>query len=220
VFPTADQRGAAERSADCIVHLGGIAATLPALAWLLHRAIASQATALTASLAIYAIGLGGMLGVSLLYNAAAPGRTKMILRRLDHTMIFVMIAGTYTPFAIWALAPRVGLPLLAAVWSVASIGIAFKLARPVGHDRLFLALYLAMGWMVLVVMRPLIAVLPGAAFALLILGGAVYSLGALLQAGRPFRFQNAIWHGMVVAAALLHMGAVACLVPGRVAVFP
>jgi hemolysin III len=205
----------AERIADRIVHLAGVTAAFPSLVWLFRRAADTHAPGLTAPLVVYGLALLGMLVASTLYNAAAPGRTKTVLRRLDHAMIFVMIAGTYTPFAVWAVRPGVGLPLLVTVWTTAAVGIAFKLACPLGCDRLFLALYLGMGWMVLAVLRTLFAVLPNTALMLLFGGGVVYSLGAFLQARRGFRFQNAIWHGMVLAGAGFHMGAVACLLTDR-----
>jgi hypothetical protein len=109
-------------------------------------------------------------------------------------MIFVMIAGSYIPFIIGVLRPQLGVPLCAIVWGLAAIGIALKLLCPYGGERAFLGLYLGMGWLVLGVLRPLLMVLPGPVLLLLLLGGLVYSLGALVHARDSMPFHNALWH--------------------------
>jgi len=198
----------AEVAADCAVHIVGLSAATACIAWL----IASLGTGATArqvvAFLIYCAGLIGMLAASAAYNLASPSRAKSVLRRLDHAMIFVMIAGSYTPFALTALEPRVGTALLGAVWGVALTGVALKLACFNRIERASLALYLGMGWMVLVVIRPLITALPGAVLMLLLAGGVVYSLGALVHVRDRVPFQNAIWHAMVLVAAGLHLAAI------------
>lgn len=215
----------AELAADRAVHLIGLPAAIAATAWLVVRAATAPAgidAARVAALLVYGLGLVGMLSASAAYNLARPGRTKALLRRLDHAMIFVMIAGTYTPFALLgALGPRLGVALCSAVWALAAVGAGLKLACPCRVERASLALYLGLGWLVLVVVRPLAAALPDGALALLLAGGVSYSLGAFIHVwggggvGRRRRvpFHNAVWHVMVLAAAGLHLAAVARLVP-------
>jgi len=123
-------------------------------------------------------------------------------------MIFVMIAGSYTPFIIEVLRPQLSGPLCAIVWGLAVIGIALKLLCPYGGEHADLGLYLGMGWLVLGVARPLLMALPPAVLLLLLLGGLVYSLGAVLHACDRMPFHNALWHAMVVAAAAFHFAAV------------
>ncbi len=162
-----------------------------------------------AAASVYAAGLIGMLSASALYNLARPGPLKARLRRLDHAMIFVMIAGTYTPFALIALPPRTGIPLCVASWTVGIAGVVLKLVRPNRHGRISLFLYLGMGWMILPVLGPLAAAVPLGVLVLLLAGGVVYSLGAFVHAHGRLPFHNPVWHAMVCVAAALHLAAVA-----------
>ncbi len=204
-FPHCDP---AEAAADRAVHVVGVCAGVASVCWLI-ASVAPEATAgRLATLLVYCFGLIGMLAASAAYNLAGPGRLKAALRRLDHAMIFVMIAGTYTPFALHAVDPDVGVPLCVAAWTLAALGVALKLASPRRFDRLSLALYLGMGWMLLAVIRPLAAALPVDVLALLLGGGIVYSLGAAVHATERPRFHNAVWHAMVLIAAGLHFAAV------------
>ncbi len=120
----------AERTADRMVHLFGMLAAPVAALWLLSRAAASAGAGTILILTVYSAGLLGMLGSSAAYNLARPGRLKGRLRRLDHAMIFAMIAGSYTPFALFALAPSIGVPLCATVWALALAGMVLKLVAP------------------------------------------------------------------------------------------
>lgn len=200
----------AEERADRAVHVAGLAAALASVSWLLARVVPVGSSREIAAVSIYALGLIGMLSASAAYNLMPPGAAKSRLRRLDHSMIFVMIAGSYTPFALIALPPSTGIPLSAIVWSIAAIGVALKLLRPAtARDRVSLALYLGMGWLVLAFLRPLLASVPLRVVVLLLAGGVVYSAGALVHLRRSLRFHNAIWHAMVVLAAAIQFAAVA-----------
>lgn len=203
-----------ESAADRAVHAAGLAVAAVAVGWLLTATWPSATLTQLAAVSVYCLGLIGTLSASALYNLAPPSRLKGVLRRADHAMIFVMIAGSYTPFTIIALRPQVGLPLCGVVWGLAAIGVALKFARPPRAGPLSLALYLGMGWLVLGVIRPLAAVLPGTILMLLLAGGVVYTLGAFVHAGARVPFHNAIWHAMVAIAAALHFAAVALLFPG------
>ena len=200
-----------DRVAYGIIHLLGLAAASIAIAWLLACVGPAKTSSWTAAIVVYGFGLLGMLSASALYNITRPGRLKAILRRLDHSMIFVMIAGSYTPFAITALHPNLGFPLCAVIWAMAGVGVGLNVASARLHRRLSLALCLAMGWLVLIVFRPLLAVVPGSVLLLLLVGGIIYSLGSLVHARGRMPFHNAVWHGMVMIAAGLHLTAVAQL---------
>jgi hemolysin III len=205
---------AAESAADRMIHLVGLAAATAAIAWLFGRIGPVATVKQLVAVSIYCFGLVGMLSVSALYNLARPSRLKAVLRRLDRSMIFVMIAGSYTPFAMSALHPQVGVPLCAVEWGLAVAGIGLTFACEYRCEFVSLALYLGMGWLVLAVLRSLLAVLPGAAMLLLLAGGLVYSFGAFVHARARMPFYNAAWHAMVVVAAALHFAAVAQLAPG------
>jgi hemolysin III len=203
---------AAEKIADRIVHLVGFAAASAAIAWLWGRLGPGTTSKQVAAVSVYSFGLLGMLAASGLYHWARPGRLKAVLRSLDHAMIFVMIASSYTPFALNALSPEVGRPLCAVVWGVAALGIALKLGRPHRYEMLSLALYLSLGWLGVGIL-PLLAVLPSEVLLLLLSGGILYSIGSFVHTHARMPFHNAIWHAMVVAAAGLHLAAVAQLFP-------
>jgi hemolysin III len=164
-----------------------------------------------AALAVYSLGLLGMLSASALYNLTPAGRLKATLRQLDHAMIFVMIAGSYTPFAVNALRPGLGLPLCVAVWLLAATGVGLRLLCGRIYERISLGLYLGMGWLVLAVLPSLAAAVSENVLLLLLLGGLIYSFGSLVHARARVPFHNAVWHAMVVVAAALHLAAVAHL---------
>ena len=166
-----------------------------------------------AALVVYGLGLLGMLSASALYNLAPAGPLKAMLRQLDHAMIFVMIAGSYTPFAVNALRPGLGVPVCVIVWVLAAIGVALRLNWGPLYDRISLRLYLGMGWLVLAVSPSLISAVSDSVLVLLLLGGIIYSLGALVHARVQVPFHNAAWHAMVVVAAALQPVAVAALPP-------
>ena len=218
---TAPARGAfpsytgAEATADGVIHVVGIAAAAAAVAWLIASIGPIATTKQTATLLIYSFGLVGMLVASAAYNLTRPGRAKALLRRIDHAMIFVMIAGSYTPFALNALGPSLGIPLCAAVWSVAAVGIGLQFVSFNHFRRVSLPLYLGMGWLLLVVIRSLVAALPGEVLSLLLAGGVVYSLGSLVHTLSRMPFHNVLWHAMVLVAAGLHLSAVARLFAGN-----
>jgi hemolysin III len=160
---------------------------------------------------VYGFGLLGMLLASALFNLTPPGRPKAIFRLLDHSMILVMIAGSYTPFAMEALRPPVGVPLACVIWALAAIGIFLQLARPALFARVSLGLYLCMGWVVVGVFPFIMAALSVNALALLIAGGVIYSVGSVIHTRGTMPFHNPVWHAMVVVAAALHFCAVATL---------
>jgi hemolysin III len=158
---------------------------------------------------VYGVGLIGMFVASAAYNLCYPSRAKELLRRADHAVIFVMIAGTCTPFALSAFPANVGLPLCALAWIAATVGVVLKLAFPRRFERLLLALYLVMGWTMFGVGRVYADNLPKIALLLLFGGGIAYSCGALVHARGRLPFHNVAWHGLVLLGASLHWAAVA-----------
>jgi hemolysin III len=194
----------AERRLDTAVHLIGLPVGAMAAAWVMALACASANARLIAAMAVYAVGLVGMLGTSAAYHLTPPGRAKELLRRADHAVIFVMIAGTYTPLALNVLAPPGGTALCAVIWALAAVGITLKLAFPRRFERLSLALYLGMGWAVLAMIGQLIERLPRLSLDLLVGGGVVYSLGALIYTRHRLKYHTVYWHALVLTAVCLH----------------
>jgi hemolysin III len=196
-----------EHRADVVIHVLGALFAVNATAWLLAH-ISGSAT-LIASVTIYCLGLLAMIFASAAYNIAPLGPTKQVLRRLDHAAIFIMIAATYTPFAANRLGGLTGSIILAAIWVCASIGVVFKVVFPRRFETASIAFYIAMGWMVVTVIKPLAASVAAVDFWLLVGGGLVYSAGVVFYAVERIPFHKAIWHGFVLVAAVLHFSAVA-----------
>jgi hemolysin III len=195
------QYTAAEAAADRAIHLLALPAAIGAVGWLVLTAIPAADSPQAAALAIYGCGLIGMMTASAAYSRSRPCRGKELLRRVDHAMIFVMIAATYTPFAAYAFRGIEGLILCAVIWSLASIGVAVTLAFPRRFERLLLVLYLVMGWMVLGMGPKIVFQLSTPVLLLLLAGGAAYSVGAIIHSRCRFRFHNVVWHALVVVGA-------------------
>lgn len=202
------QYSRAERIADGVVHGLGLTFALAACVSLAIAAWPSHDLLRQLALALYGLGLLAMLGCSALYNLAGHGPWKGVFRRLDHAAIFVMIAGTYTPFTVVVLGDAWGLGLLAFVWTVALAGVALKLFWPHRLDRLSVAAYLLLGWSIVVAAGPLVAALSPPGLVLLLVGGLLYSLGVVFHLWSRLPYHNAIWHAFVLAAAACHFTAV------------
>jgi hemolysin III len=197
-----------ESIADGIVHAIGVSLGLAGTIAIVVIAANSPHTAEISSIAVYSVGLLSMLGFSAAYNTWPVSHTKWVLRRFDHSAIFLMIAGTYTPFIAQMKGNLVAMGLLTGVWLTAAVGIIFKLLLPGRFDRLAVVLYLLLGWSGAVVYEPVVVALPSLSIWLLAAGGALYSMGVVFYAWRSLRFQNVIWHTFVLVAACCHYAAV------------
>jgi hemolysin III len=202
----------AERVADAVVHIVGVPLGLFAAALLLRRTW-PHGVVDSIVVAVYAAGLVGMLAASAAYQLSPPGLLKERLRRLDRAMIFVMIAGTYTPISTTVLYGRFGLTLCLSLWCLAAIGIFLTLRYPRRFERVAMALYLLMGWMLLVLIRYCFFLLAPAAFALIVAGGIAYTIGAVVQ-GMRVKFHNPLWHVLVLLAAALQYAAISLQLTG------
>jgi hemolysin III len=198
----------AEVLADGVIHAIGVALGLAGAVLILVLAIESRRGTEIASALVYAAGLLAVFGLSAAYNLWPVSPAKWLLRRFDHSAIYLLIAATYTPFLLQMKSSVASLGLLAAVWATALAGMALKLFFPGRFDRLSVGLYLALGWSGLIAYDTLVTALPHSTLALLAAGGALYSIGVVFHAWRSLRFQNAVWHAFVLAAALCHYLAV------------
>ena len=197
-----------ERVADCCIHIIGVAASLVALTALLVIGVQSKTTLWVVSLTIYGLALVATFSCSAGYNLVVRPKLKEVLRRLDHAAIFLMIAGTYTPFILIKMNDAWGLGLLAVVWTMAILGIAIKLFATRFLDGLSTALYLVQAWAVIAAWEPLMSALPGRVLTLLMVGGVLYTIGVVFHLWERLPYQNAIWHGFVLSAASCHFAAV------------
>ncbi|MEA2420752.1 MAG: hemolysin [Thermoleophilaceae bacterium] len=204
-----------------VVHQWSFFVALIAGATLVVLAPAGRATAASA---IYAVALAGLLGTSALYHRVTwQPRARAWLRRLDHSMIFVLIAGTYTPFALLVLDNPLRTVVLVGVWSGALAGIVFTLVWADAPKWLTAATYVALGWFSIVAIPQITARAGLGALALLALGGIAYTAGAFVYASRrpdprPATFgYHEIFHVLVVVAAAAHFTAVAAFAVPHVA---
>lgn len=160
------------------------------------------------SVSIYGATLILLYGASTIYHAIPLPRAKPWLQQIDHSAIYLLIAGTYTPFALITLRGAWGWIIFAIVWTMAVIGISVKMARIPHSDRLSLILYLVMGWVVIIAIKPLIENLATGGLILLIVGGLCYTGGAYFYARDSQRYNHAIWHLFVLAGSIFHYFAI------------
>jgi hemolysin III len=197
----------AEVIADGVMHVIGLAAGVAGAAVLLALAF-NAARNIEAGSVIYVIGLLSMLGASAAYNLWPMTPRKWLLRRFDHSAIYLLIAATYTPFVLQMESGPIPAALLTVVWLTAAIGIALKLRWPGRLDRLSIVLYLILGWSGLLAYEPVAEALRPLTLWLLAIGGVLYSVGVIFHVWERLRFHTAIWHGFVLSAAGVHYAAV------------
>ena len=194
------------------LHLGTFVVSLPVVA-----ALVLVADSMTAAfgLAVYGLSLAALFGTSGAYHVLArTARAQRIMRRLDHSMIFVKIAGTYTPVCLLALPPAWGWPILVAIWTAAIAGVVVKLVAGPQLLRWSNALYIALGWVAIGAFPVIAASLSPTELVLLVLGGVLYTIGAVLFYYRLPRLRpsvfgyHEVWHSFTVLAALAHLGMV------------
>ena len=202
----------AELIADGVVHAVGICTGLVAATVLVVLTAIYASAVDIVVVSIYVAGLLSMLGLSASYNLWPVSPTKWVLRRFDHSAIYVLIAATYTPFIVELKQSIFSYVLLTGVWCVAIFGIVLKLRWPGRFDRLSVGLYLALGWSGAMLYDQAMATLPTLALAFVIAGGVLYSLGVIFHSWRRLRFQNVIWHSFVLLGAGCHYTAVLDLV--------
>src|ERR1700753_3640111 len=191
----------AELIADGVVHAIGIVfGLIAATVLIVLAAVYAHAIDIVAA-SIYVAGLLSMLVLSATYNLWPVSRAKWVLRRFDHSAIYLLIAATYTPFIMEVKDSLFAMVLLTGVWCVAIFGIVLKLGWPGRFDRLSVRLYAAMGWSGLMLYQKVVTALPSLALWFVVAGGVLYSLGVVFHAWQRLRFQNAIWHCFVLLGA-------------------
>ncbi|WP_372993069.1 PAQR family membrane homeostasis protein TrhA [Sulfitobacter sp.] len=196
----------AETVADSTIHGLGLGFAIPGTILLMDHAGVQDAP-VTATL-IYAICFILSLSASAIYHTLPFDRTRPLLQRVDHAAIYFKIAGTYTPI-VMVIGTGFAYGILGIVWVLAILGAAAKLLFWSAQSKASLILYLAMGWLSVLLIWPMWNTLPGTAMLLIGVGGLTYSLGTIVYAHPGMRFQNAIWHGFVLAASICFFAAIA-----------
>lgn len=195
-----------ERIADEIIHVIGVSTACVAVIAMMILAVLLRPVPVTASLGIYGAGMLAMFCCSAAYNMNRSPRWDKVLQRLDHAAIFLKIAGTYTPFAV-IMGGLAGYLLLGFVWAGALAAAVGKLLNTQWKG-LDIAAYLSLGWVGVFAYGPLSKAVPAVALLLLGIGGLLYTAGVIFHLWRGLKYQNAVWHGFVLAATGCHFGAV------------
>ncbi|MEP1199338.1 PAQR family membrane homeostasis protein TrhA [Tateyamaria sp.] len=196
-----------ETLADASVHALSLIATLIAGVVLVVYVAQTQTTTQIAATSMYAGFLLFSFVASALYHLLPWERTRPMFRRIDHAAIYFKIAGTYTPLVV-LIGSAFAYVVLAGVWLVALAGAVAKLSFWAADGRGSLPVYLGMGWASVLLIWPMIQTLPTATVALIVGGGLLYSLGTLVYRYPQMRYQNAVWHGFVLAASTCFFAAV------------
>src|ERR1700753_159818 len=202
----------AELIADGVVHGIGVFGGLVAATVLIVLTAGYSSAIAVAVVSVYVAGLLAMLVLSATYNLWPVSRAKWVLRRFDHSAIYLLIAATYTPFIMEVKDSLIAMVLLTGVWCVAIFGIVLKLVLPGRFDRISVGLYLAMGWSGLMLYQKVVTALPSLALWFVVAGGVLYSLGVVFHAWQRSRLKNALWHCFVLRGAPCHYTAVLDLV--------
>lgn len=196
-----------EELANSITHGIGILFGVAALVVLLIIAIQKRSPMAITAFSIYGFCSIALYTSSTLYHSFQNQKIKRILRVFDHASIYLFIAGTYTPIALLALTGYWRVGILVAVWTIAVLGILFKIITYNQFDKhkiFSLALYILMGWLVIIAVKPMIAVTPKGFFAWLLAGGLVYTIGTIFYAIKKIPFSHAIWHLFVLTGSAFH----------------
>lgn len=212
---TVSEYSLGEEVAHAVTHGIAIPLSIAGLAVLVaFSALYGNAWHITSS-SIYGASLILCFTASTLYHSISHPRAKRILQQIDHATIFLLIAGTYTPFALVNLREGWGWWLFGTVWSIAIIGMIFELFTRQRYPRVSLGLYLGLGWLALVAIKPMLESVGGGGLALLVAGGLFYSLGVIFYVWERLAYNHAVWHLFVLAGSALHFFAVLFyVVPG------
>lgn len=201
-------QSAAEEVANSVSHGAGFVAAAIGTPFLLAEASRAGGVTDVIAAAVFAVTVMLAYLASTLYHAIPSPRAKSILRVVDHGSIFLLIAGTYTPFTLGVLRGGWGWTLFGLIWTLALAGVVMKSLGGVRLHKLSMAIYLAMGWLVIVAIVPLVERMPPAGLAWLVAGGLAYTGGVVFYAFDRYRFCHFIWHLFVLAGTACHFVAV------------
>lgn len=202
---------------NALTHAIGVALALAGLAVLVTLATLHRSPRQVVCYSIYGVSLVLLYAASTAYHGVRLPRAKRILRMFDHMAIYLLIAGTYTPFALLSIRGVWGWSIFGLIWALAALGLVFKLFFTGSFPRASTLLYLAMGWLALVAARQIFADLPARGLVLLFGGGALYTIGVVFFAlDTRHRLNHAIWHLFVLGGSVCHFFAVlVCTLPLR-----
>jgi hemolysin III len=197
-----------EEVANSISHGLGLLLALVALPVLVLTAIEAGNLRFLVGVSVFGGTMVLLYLASTLYHSMTHEAWKQLFRVFDHTAIFLLIAGTYTPFALGVLRGPWGWSLLAIVWTMAIIGIILKIRKRTRHSRISILLYVIMGWLAVVAVKPMVMLIPVPGILLILAGGLAYTGGLAFFAAQRIRYNHFIWHLFVLAGTVCHFFAV------------
>jgi len=198
-----------EEIANSVSHGVGFVAALCAVPWLVLAAARNGDALAIAGASVFAATVVFLYLASTLYHALPQNRAKRVFRIIDHSAIYLLIAGTYTPFTLGILRGGWGWTLFGVVWTIAIVGTTLKAVGGMRYPRLSTFLYVGMGWLALIAIRPLWGRIPVAGWLWLIAGGVAYTAGiAFFACDRRLRYAHFVWHLFVLAGTICHFFAV------------
>ena len=197
-----------EEIANSVSHGVGLLAALAATPVLVLSAVRHGGAARIAGASVFAAAMVLLYLTSTLYHALPRNRAKRVFQVLDHAAIFLMIAGTYTPITLGVLRGTWGWTLFGLVWSLAIAGVALTAGGGVRYPKLTTSLYLAMGWLILIAVKPLWLRMPSEGLLWLLAGGIAYTVGVVFYAAKRVRYSHFIWHLFVITGTSSHYIAV------------
>ena len=197
-----------EELANSVSHGVGLLAAIAATPVLLLSAVRHGDAARIAGASVFAAAMVLLYLASTLYHALPGNRAKRVFQVLDHAAIFLMIAGTYTPFTLGVLRGAWGWTLFGLVWGLALAGVVLTAAGGVRYPKLTTSLYLGMGWLILVAVKPLWLRMPPEGLFWLLAGGIAYTVGVVFYAAKRLRYGHFVWHLFVIAGTACHFNAV------------
>lgn len=196
-----------EEAANVATHAAGLLASIVGVVVLVYLGVLRDEALHVASAGVYGATLVALYAASTLYHAFRRPGVKRVLRVLDHCAIYLLIAGTYTPFVLVGLGGRLGWTLFGVVWAMAAAGIVFKIFATGRFAVVSTAAYVAMGWLGVVALGPLIRSLSGAALVWLLAGGIAYTAGTFFY-HRRLPYAHALWHIFVLLGSVCHFVAI------------
>ncbi len=206
------RRLSSEELANSLTHGAGLMLSIAGFIVLVVLAAMRGSAWRIMSCAVYGSTLICLYTASTLYHSIHPGRLKRILKICDHSAIYLLIAGTYTPFLLVNLRGSWGWSLFAVIWGMAMAGILFKVWFVEYFSVFSTAVYLLMGWLALLAIKPMLLSVPLSGLLWLLAGGVLYTAGVVFYALKKVSYNHAIWHGFVIAGSTCHYFAVLCSV--------
>lgn len=197
-----------EERAHALSHAAGAALAAAGTGVLVVQARTYGGAVEVISALVFGLSMVLLYSASAAYHSVAAASLKARLRVVDHASIYLLIAGTYTPFSLIVLSGAWGWSLFAVVWTLAALGVAFKVFFTGRFDGLSVAVYIAMGWCGVVAAKPLMAALPPAGLVLLVAGGLAYTGGVVFYLLEQMRYHHVVWHLFVLAGSALHFVAI------------